>query len=452
MDDGAIAGFLERVKKDRVRLVKIDWMGFDLVLRCMGTSTEFLEDAVRNGIGVTQAQQSFNVLDRLAPDGMFGAQSSEFKLIPDLDTYAALPHLPGVGRMQAELCNPDDLSPTITDPRYFLRRMISVLDKKGYRVSCSFEPEFFLYRQDRTPFVNGKLMSSQSMDELSTFLLDVHEVLTRMGVRVEHFKKEYGSSQVEITMNYAGALRAADDMVLLKSVIKSIASSRSLVASFMPKVNNGSAGSGMHVHISLSFADGSGNAFHAADDRRGLGLSGTAYAFIGGLMEHMSALCAFANPLSNSYKRLVPGSWAPAHISYGYDHRGTAIRIPSVPPGSTAAKRIEFRLPDCSANPYIVLGAVLAAGVHGMESDTVPCDPMTKDPSSMSTEALQREGVKSLPSSLIESILAAEKDSILRERMGEAFYDEYLKVRRSEWTAYARNVDDWEVENFLEFI
>ncbi len=452
MYNDTVTKLMERIEKDGVRIVKIDWMGFDLVLRSMGTSVKFLDKAIMEGIGVTKAQQSFNVLDRLAPDGLYGAQSSEFKLIPDLSTYSALPHVPGMGRMQAELCEPADLSPSETDPRFFLRRMISRLEKMGLKPFCSFEPEFYLYGLDRTPIIKGSLMSSHSLDTLNGFLLDVGNALGNMGIEVEHFKKEYGSSQVEITTKHTNALRASDNMIALKSVIKSMGSSRSMIASFMPKVDTLSAGSGMHMHISLSFAETSGSAFHDESDRRGFGLSETAYNFTGGLMEHMNALCAFVNPLTNSYKRLVPGSWAPAHISYGYDHRGAAIRIPSIPSGSISAKRIEFRLPDCSANPYIALGAVLAAGIHGIEEKLDPGEPMTFDPSSIDAAELQKRGVKTLPTSLIESIHFAEADNVLRNAMGNTFFEEYLKVRKSEWDTYRRNVDEWEVEKFLELI
>lgn len=450
MASDSVQDFVDRVKKDGIKIVRVDWLGLDLILRNMSTSIGFLEDTVRNGIGVTKAQQSFNVLDKLVSSGLYGAQSSEFKLIPRLETYATLPYLSGIGRVQAELCEPDTLEPTSTDPRYFLRRMLTLLDSMGYEAKVSFEPEFYLLSKEKNPVINGKLMSSHSLDLLNDFLQIASDALTRMNIEVEHFKKEYGGAQVEITTRYTEALRAADIMVEVKSVIKSLASARSMIASFMPKLWSSSSGNGMHIHLSLYNKGKGTNAFHDAKDKNGLELSNVAYSFIGGLMEHMDALCLFSNPLSNSYKRLVPGSWSPAHVCYGYDHRGAAIRIPSTSGAAKTSKRIEFRLPDCAANPYISLGSMLAAGIDGIRRASDPGPPVKYDPSSKSDGELNELGIRRLPTSLIQAIEAATRNSQLRSIIGDSLYDEYLKIRKSEWDDYYKVVDKWEVDNFLE--
>lgn len=444
---------VERARKEGVEIVKFEWMGLDLILRNMSTSVEYLEDAIKYGIGVTKAQQSFNVLDHLVHDGLYGSQSSEFKLVPDTDTYASLPHVKGLARMQTELSEPEDLRPTESDPRYFLRRMLSSLDEMGIEAKCAMEAEFYLFNaSDGTPFINGKLMDSQGIDRSADFIQEVRKTLGAMGIKVEHLKKEYGGSQFEITYRYGDPLLIADQFIVLKNVIKALASQRSLVASFMPKVSTESPGSGLHIHLSLYDSKTSKNMLHDEKDTRGTGLSSKGYSFLGGLMKHMKALCAFENPLSNSYKRLIPGSWAPAHVSYGYDHRGVAIRIPSNPPGDTESKRYELRLPDCSANPHIAIGAIIAAGIDGLEHNIDPGEPIDYDPADYTEAELKKKGVEMLPTTLVEAIHYAEDDRVLREYMGKLLFDEYIKVRKSEWDDYYKNVDQWEVNNFRDSI
>lgn len=453
MNDADIKSFVEGVKEQGVEIIKLEWMGLDLILRNMATSVENLEDAIKNGIGVTKAQQSFNVLDHLVSDGRYGSQSSEFKLVPDVETFSPLPHVKGVGRMQTELSEPEDLSPTASDPRYFLRRMIGELSREGIRATCGLEAEFYLFNaEDLSPIISGKLMDSLGMDLLSDFILDLKQALGAMGIEVEHLKKEYGGSQFEITYRYGDPLKVADQFIVMKSVVRSMAASRGMVASFMPKVSTESPGSGLHIHMALYNSSSGENIFFNSADKRGMGMSPIAYKFIGGLIHHMGALCAFENPLSNSYKRLIPGSWAPAHVSYGYDHRGVAVRIPSDAPGMTQSKRIEFRLPDCSANPHIAVGAMIAAGLDGIRKSMDPGEGLDYEPANLSPEQLVEEGVRSLPTTLVEAIQNAERDQALKKYMGDVLFEEYIKVRKSEWEVYYKNVDKWEVDNFLEYI
>lgn len=453
MNEADIKSFVEKVKSQGIEIIKFEWMGLDLILRNMSTSVENLEEAIKNGIGVTKAQQSFNVLDHLVPDGRFGSQSSEFKLVPAVETFAILPHLEGVARMQTELSEPEDLSPTDSDPRFFLRRMVGELSREGIRATCGLEAEFYLFNaEDFSPVINGKLMDSLGLDMVSGFILELKRALGGMGIEVEHLKKEYGGSQFEITYRYGEPLKIADQFILLKNVIKSMAASRGMIASFMPKVGTESPGSGLHIHMALYDSKTGENIMFDSSDKRGMGLSALAYMFIGGIIHHMDALCAFENPLSNSYKRLIPGSWAPAHVSYGYDHRGVAVRIPSDAPGMTQSKRIEFRLPDCAANPYIAVGALIAAGLDGTRKSMDPGKAIDFEPANLSSDELVEQGVRGLPTSLIEAIHHAEKDDALRKYMGDVLFEEYIKVRKSEWATYYRNVDQWEVDNFLEYI
>ena len=154
-------------------------------------------------------------------------------------------------------------------------------------------------------------------------------------------------------------------------------------------------------------------------------------------MKHMNAISIFGAPLSNSYKRLLPGSWAPAHVCYGFDHRGAAIRIPSISPHSDGSEqRIEYRLPDPSCNPYLAIGTMLAAGLDGIKNEIDPGDPLMEDPARLNDHELEKRGIQYLPRTVGEAIAESKKNPFVRETLGDVAFNEYIKVRESEWRDY----------------
>lgn len=439
---------LDLVRKNHIAVTRFQYMGNDLTERAMASSGEFLESHLDSGIGIASGMQSFNAIDELVPEGSFGPEDSEFRIVPDLDTFAEIPYAPRTARVISELWNKDN-TPNETDGRFFLRRVIDSSKLKGFLPSASFETEFYLLRWvdgKPSPFISEKLGSTHGYDLLSDYLVELTDDLNEMGVRVERLKKEYGNSQIEPTLRYSDALKAADDLITLKDVAKGIASKRDLFTTFMPKPFQNLAGNGMHLHLSLFDSRSRKNVFH----KRGEELSPLGRHFVGGIMEHMKGICVFACPISNSYKRILPHTWSPSHVSWGYDNRGTALRIPST--SSPDGTRVEFRVPDPSANPYLALGILLAAGLEGIEKKIEPPEPLSLDPSDVSDNELERMKVDYLPRTLGEAIAFAKSDRWVRETMGSALFDEYLVVRSSEWKAYREQVTEWEVSKYLESI
>lgn len=444
---------LKRVKDEKINLIKFQWLGNDLIPRAMVSHAEFLREHMRDGIGIPKALQSFNVLDKVAYEGSWGSEAPELKIMPDPETYSPLPYAPGSARMISELWGPD-LKPHATDARYFLRRMIAKANDMGYSPMVACETEFYVLRQGEggavTPYINTKFATSHSYDLYNDYVQEVFSNLATMGVHLERLKKEYGHSQIEPTLRYTGALAAADSFVALKDVAKAIAAKRGLFASFMPKPYGGVPGSGCHIHLSLFDMKSKRNVFYDPNDGRGCKMSKLGYGFIGGVLTHMNGICIFGAPISNSYKRLLPGSWAPAHVCYGYDHRGVALRIPSNSPHSDGSgQRVEWRVPDPSCNSYYAVGTLLAAGLEGIEKNIDPGDPVREDPARFSSQELERRGIPWLPRTVGEAIAEAKKDPFVKGTLGEMAFEEYTKVRESEWRDYREQVTPWEVENYL---
>jgi len=443
---------LKIVKDKEIKIIRFQWIGNDLILRAKASHADYLETNMETGIGITKAMQSFNALDHLIPGGAFGAEATEFRIFPDLNTFAVIPYAPKNARFISELFNLD-LKPSETDGRSFLRKVVRYAENMGYKPKAACETEFYAFRWvdgKAVPYITEKYGTTHGFDLANELIQEWIDSLTVMNVKVERMIKEYGPAQFEITMRYCDALKAADDMVTLRDVAKGVSSKHGLEATFMPKPFQEFAGSGMHIHLSLWDLKNEQNIFSDEEDPRGLGLSEDGYYFIGGIIKHIKGLCALGAPLSNSYKRLLPGSWAPAHICYGWYNRAAAIRIPSSVVGAKGdSTNIEFRVPDPAANPYLAIGTLIAAGLEGIKEQMDPVEPIDVDPTRLSDAELEKRGIEMLPRTLDEALRELKRDNFLKEVLGEILFEEYIKARESEWKEYREQVTEWEIKNYI---
>jgi glutamine synthetase len=243
---------------------------------------------------------------------------------------------------------------------------------------------------------------------------------------------------------YDTALTTADRHAFFKFMVKSIAEKHGLRATFMPKPFPTLTGSGCHAHVSLWSTETGANLFIDSDDE--LGLSQTAYHFIGGVMHSAAGLCAFTNPMVNSYKRInapptVSGAtWSPNTVTYAGNNRTHMIRIPE--PG-----RFELRLPDGAANPYLLQAAILAAGLDGIRHRRQPGPRLDIN---MYTEGHKAGDAKRLPLNLLDALRALESSTVLNAALGDAVVAAYLKLKHEEWNAYSRHLTEWERQSTLD--
>jgi glutamine synthetase len=399
-----------------------------------------------------------NLLEEATPQAIYGPESSEFRIIPDLKTFEQIPYSPDNGRFICELSEIDG-RPAQVDTRYYLRRILEKAGGGGYKVMAACEPEFNLYLvQDAkivAPFIEtyGSPLGTFTQN---AFLQELVSSLVAMETPVERYLKEGGPAFFEVQMRYANGLKAADDMVTLRTAAKCIARKHGVNATFLPKPMQlgGHPGAGMHVHLSLWDSQEKRNLFGNPNDARQLGLSETAYYFIGGVLEHLKSLCLLCAPLVNSYKRLLDGSVAPSRVFYGGDHRDAAVRVPSQDPSAKGSSaRIEFRVSDCSANPYLVIGSIVDAGLYGIEHKLDPGSPIRERVFELTEAERKKLGVgtdKYLPRTLGEAIAEFKKSSFLRKSLGDELFEGYLQNREYEWKAFREHVTDWEIYKFID--
>lgn len=212
----------------------------------------------------------------------------------------------------------------------------------------------------------------------------------------------------------------------------------------MPKPIFGINGSGMHVHLSLFGLGGESNLF--SDDSTEWGISQKGLSFIGGVLEHARAICAVTNPTVNSFKRLVPGYEAPTHIAWSMRNRSPLVRIPE---RRGLGTRMELRMPDPSCNPYLAFGVTLAAGLDGIRRNVEPPAPVNKNIYTMSARERSRLKIGHLPGDLSEAITALEKDSVIKDALGDHIATQFIQAKREEWHEYIAQVHDWELEQYL---
>ncbi|MCI5211469.1 MAG: type I glutamate--ammonia ligase, partial [Candidatus Electrothrix sp. ATG2] len=263
------------------------------------------------------------------------------------------------------------------------------------------------------------------------------------GFGVEASHHEVAEGQHEVNFKYADALKAADNTVTFKWVVRSIASEYGLHATFMPKPVFGINGSGMHTNQSLFNTDGT-NAFF--DENGPLQLSETAYKYIGGLVKNAPGFVAVTNPLVNSYKRLVPGYEAPVYIAWSASNRSALIRIPA---SRGLGTRTEVRCPDPACNPYLALAMMLNSGLDGIKNNLEAPSSVDQDIFSMTPAEKEAAGIDSLPANLKEALDILRENPIAKEALGEHIFEMYLENKEKEWDDYRTAVTDWELERYL---
>jgi len=339
-------------------------------------------------------------------------------------------------------------------PRTFLKRQIEKLSQLGYSPEGATELEFFLYKtsyddarklyyneHQMVPFgfVLGDYNLLQGHRE-EVFMSEVRRHLKNSGLIVESSKGEYGFGQHELNIKYSDLLTMADNHVVYKQCFKETAHQLGYSVTFMPKPHAAQSGSSCHVHMSLMDKDGK-PAFVGKEDLDGLQCSSTFRHFLGGWMKYTPDITAFMAPTINSYKRFVSASWAPTKSLWGLDNRTAGFRVVGE---GTNALRIENRIPGSDCNPYLLLGALVAAGNEGIQKKIEP-------PSRIAGNIYdKKEGASKLPKSLEQATERLRKSKFAEEYFGKAFVNHYVYAFQKEADAYTLAVTDWERKRYFE--
>jgi len=440
----------EAARAAGVRLVRFEYCDVSGVARTKAIHVDQLEHKLLEGVGLTRAQMSINLLEQVIPiEGM--EPVGEIRLVPDPATFTVLPWLDGTASV---LC--DQLDHDRTDwgacPRSFLQRVIERAAGHGITVQATFENEYYLATEVDGRYVpadapgHAPVYSVIGHDHHAAVMLETVDALQAQGMRVEQAINEYGPGQQEISIRHTHALGAADNQMKFRDTVRGVAARHGLLASFAAKPFPDEIGSGAHVHFSLWDPDGRRSLLYDVEQPGGLSVMGR--HFVAGVAEHLPALTALTVPSHNSFRRLKPSAWAAATTAWGFDNKEAALRIASpFYKREEQSYNIEYKVSDPSANPYLSLGALLACGLDGIERELEPGDPCEHDPALMSAEDLARGKVRPLPTSMGAALDALEADTLLTDALGPMLARCYLAVRRSEDAAFVAEDLDFEIRH-----
>jgi glutamine synthetase len=437
--------FVLRALEERdVRFVRLWFTDVLGSLKSVAVAPAELEGAFDEGIG----------FDGSAIEGFARVYESDMLAQPDAATFQILPWRTGDGpstaRMFCDIQMPDG-SPSYADPRHVLKRTLSKAAEKGYTFYTHPEIEFYLFKGkhedgvvpvpvDRSGYFDH---TAQSMG--ADFRREAITMLEQMGISVEFSHHEGGPGQQEIDLRYADALSTADNIMTFRTVIREVALSQGIWASFMPKPFGDQPGSGMHTHVSLF--DGDQNAFYEPGAE--YQLSKTGRQFIAGVLHHAAEITCATNQWVNSYKRLVGGGEAPSYICWGHNNRSAMVRIPMYKPNKGQSTRIEIRTIDPACNPYLAFAVILAAGMKGIENGYELPREAEDDVWALTETERKALGIQPLPRNLSEAISIAESSELLAETLGEHVFDFFLRNKRTEWEEWRSQVTQFERDKML---
>lgn len=438
---------LKRLERDGVENLWVIYHDYSGRSAAKTVPIEGFASAVERGVVFAVANLSFRLGDHQSEGATFLADSGDFFALPVPETYSLIPYHTATARVYTTM-RKDDGAVWDGCPRTRLLKLLNDYAAAGLSIKVGLEPEFMLFEQigenEYRPADKDGMFVLAGLDRHYPLWDKLIRNLRDMGVTIEQLGKEYGPGQYEGTTLYDSPLKAIDDYLTFKEVLRACARDAGYIASFMPKPYEHLPGNGLHLHISLWNEDGTQDLTPGARDD--IPLSTTGEHFVAGLLTHARALTGVGCPIANSYKRLQPGSWAPAHICWGVGNRAALVRVP----GMGTRRHIEFRSGDNAANPFIHLTAVLAAGLDGIINQAQIPPPANDDVGHLSNEEAKARGFDLLPRSLSDAMTALEDDAVVCEGLGSIISTEFLKIKRSEYDAYKLHVHPWERQIYLE--
>jgi glutamine synthetase len=412
------------------------WSDYVGMLRCRGVPLSEIESRMAHGLGWAVAGQALTPFADIAPNPW--GPMLEVRQVPVPETETRLEIWPGVPPLHFFLCNSllPDGSPWDCCTRNFMTSALADFEREtGLRFMGAFEHEFLLtgeHLKPSTPF------SMTAMRIAPQFIADLATALAEARVQPETIEPEYGIGQYEISTAPAIGAMAGDRCIITREVIREVARGHGFHASFTPKPAPDAVGNGAHVHFSFVDKDGR----NASYDPQGKGnASLVAQKFIAGLVRYLPAICALLAPSPVSYLRLGPHHWSCGYASFGIQNREAAVRIcPSPeqdPAKQSKAFNMEVRAPDATASPYMVIGAILRAGLEGIRQDLPLPHGLDCDPSDLSESDRARLGIRPLPGSLAEALDLLDAEAAVKGWMSPTFYDSYVAVKRKEIEMFA---------------
>jgi glutamine synthetase len=447
----SVKSIMDKVKKFDIKYIRLIVIDPNGAPRVMLIPEYQVRDSLENGVA----------FDGSSIPGFAEVNESDLNLHPDPTTFLVpMWETPGIALMFCYVSNPDG-TPFAGDPRGHLKRTVDELERKGYGFNTGPELEYIYVTDDNglvAPFGKGGYFDAPPLDPTEDIKLETLMCLEAAGFQIDRVHHEVAQGQQEINFRYGDALKTADNVMLYKLAVKTIAQKHGTIATFMPKPFWGVNGSGCHIHQSIIELDTGRNIFCDPDTK--FGLSETAIHYIGGLLKHAQAMSMVVTPLVNSYKRLVPHYEAPVYIAWGYANRSALVRVPLAPGEKNQVTRIEYRHPDPSCNPYLASVVLLKSGWEGIENKIEPMADIQENIYNLNKKQLKDYGVTFLPENLGEAVNNFEEDKSMKDMVGDFLFDNLIELKRDEyksymdytgieWAASRPKITPWEYERYL---
>ncbi len=411
----------EQIQEDDIKFIKLQFTDLFGGLKNISITSGQIERALEGRFMI----DAFHII------GMQGLGIDRFFLKPDLSTFSVLPWRPQTGKVARFLCDITDEkgNELAVSPRTILKKVLAGAEEKGLCFDMNPDCDFFLFSRDENGAITtntgdmGGYLDVAPVDRGENARRDLILTLEEMGFEIESSHHELAPGQHSVNFKQSSGIRLADQIVTFRETIRTVAERHGLHATFMPKPRKDLPGSGMKMSICV-YKDGK-NLFEEENSR-------FAYSFIAGVIAHQMGMTAFSNPIVNSYKRLKTRFYAPSELYWSTKDHYAPIRFV---PNENGRLCMEWTIPDGASNPYMVIAAVIAAGMDGMEKELLPPE--------------EGSVTSSLPSTLLEAIHALGKDDLLTGVCGDDFVHAYITEKEKEWERYSREVTDWELREYL---
>lgn len=452
-DAGVLAA--RRLVADGVEAVALAVVDLAGITRVKTIPIRRFAEVARSGVGLSNVFSVMMADDAIASSPGINGPTGDTRLVPDPSAAVRLDAMPGWALAPVDQMQQDgQVWPACG--RAFAARQLALLAEHGLELRGAYELEFFLGRRmrvgigeeepDPVPGHIGPGYGAVVLDEQEPFATALIRALESQGTGVMQYHPEYSTGQFELSIPHVSGIGIADSTLVARQTIRAVARTNGLDVSFSPVVFAGLVGNGYHLHFSVwdrkernLFAGGSGPE----------GMRRKAEMFSAGVLAELDALVAISCPSPVSYQRLKPHRWAGAFACWGRENREAGMRFVTGMRGLQESEaNMEIKAIDGAGNPYLVLGAVVAAGVAGLEAELSLPEPTTEDPADMSAARRRRAGIRPLPASLGEAIGALEGSTVLREAMGDVLFDAFLACRRGEWDRYGEMDDESVVRAF----
>lgn len=433
----------EVIREKGIEMIRLEYTDLLGILRGKMLPVEMLEET-DDGVAFCAAVLGLCYDNNIIPTDYIPPTSEDFSVMPDWSTFTPLPFESRTAVMQGDLYYRGE--PMRVSPRGFLKKIVDEYFELGYEPIAASELEFFVYKKDEAgkfvPYTSrpANCYTANQRIDPKKFLYQITDTFKRMDYNVLFMNHEYYPGQYEYNWKHTSAVRAADESSQFKSICKDIADMNDMMVTFMAKPKGAQGGSGCHFHISLNDIETGEN---ICDDPEGEdGLSDTLRYMIGGILKHARGMSAFIAPTVNCYRRYQPDSFAPIYIGWGMDNRTSYVRIPKERGKGT---RLEVRAGSAACNPYLALGAILAAALDGIKNKIEPPAKVLTD---LYHDSEKQEECGTVPLSLYRAVLELQNDDWFAKEVSPELTDLYCKMKMYEVETFNKSVTDWEMDTY----